>query len=180
LFALGGARYSFTSSVQGRCLYALSDGEHTPALVLSYPHALESRQRRAHYRVPLGTSAQVSVAFVEYAGDEQRLRDFNIHAGIISDISAGGLAMLVRQRLPASIAAGTRLRVSFQLPGEPEHLCLTAAVRNVRDTDESNTRICGIEFVVEAQDIPARQSVDLVQRFVVKRQREILKKLRML
>ena len=180
VFHVGGERFAFDSRVIGRCVFPLNNQQKVPAFVLRYPEDLESRQRRAHYRVPLGVADQVTMAFLELGGREVLAETCRIYTGVISDISAGGLAVLTRQRLPASMAAGAHVAMSFQIPGEPEHINLGGIVRNVRRNEDGSSRLLGVEYVRADGDVQTRQQIDLIQRFVVRRQREILKKLRML
>ena len=180
LFHVGGERYAFSTLVEGRCMHELNGQQKVAALVLAYPREMENRQRRAHYRIPVSMAIPVSVAFIEVTTPGESFEMLGIHSGFISDISAGGLAVVCRQRLPVSIEVGTSLSISFQLPGEPEHLALKGLIRNVRKADTNEARILGIEYLREDYDIRSRRHIDLIQRFVVKRQREILKKLRIL
>jgi len=180
VFHVEGERYAFATRVLGRCIFPLNREQKVAALVVRYPAEVESRQRRAHYRVPLGIASQVSVAFLEHYGTDMPADACRIYAGVISDISAGGVAVVCRQRLASSMATGARVSMSFQVPGEPEHLALKGIIRNDRLTDEGTTRLLGIEYVLSDHDIQTKQYINLIQRFVVKRQREILKKLRML
>ena len=180
LFHVGAERYGFFTHVEGRCIHELDEEQKVAALVLGYPREVESRQRRTHYRVPLSTGTPVGIAFVEDLGRNALPEMFSIYSGFISDISAGGVAITCRQRLPVSIEAGTPLRISFQLPGESEQLNLKGVVRNIRRTDTDEARILGVEYLRDDYDIRGRCNIQLIHRFVVKRQRDILKKLRML
>ena len=179
-FHAGGERYAFSTEVEGRCMHDLNDKQKLAALVLTYPRELENRQRRAHYRVPLSMSSAVCIAFMEARNPNEWSGMTSVYSGFLSDISAGGLAIVCRQRLPVSLEVGTHLSVSFQLPGEPEHLDLKAVVRNVRTADTKEARILGVEYLRGDDNLRGRRHVDLIQRFVVKRQRDILKRLRML
>lgn len=180
IFHVGGERYAFSTKVVGRCVHELNEEKKVPALVLAYPAEVENRQRRAHYRVPLGTASPVSIAFVEAPDGEGMPEIPRIYSGHICDISAAGVAVLSLQRLSVSIGIGSHLLTSFRVPDEPEWLNLEAVVRNVRPTDTPEARILGLEFVHQKGDVQSRRHIDLVQRFVVRRQREILRKLRML
>lgn len=180
LFHVGGERYAFSTVVKGRCVHSLNDGTKTRALVLIYPVEIENRQRRAHYRVALSTSSPVSIAFAEIPAAGSLAEMPEIHSGFIVDVSAGGVAMLCRQRVPAGTKVGTCLSLSFQLPGEPDHMSLNGVVRNVRKSDTREACILGVEYVVDEDDTGAARQVGLIRRFVVKRQREVLAGLRRL
>jgi c-di-GMP-binding flagellar brake protein YcgR len=180
VFHLGSERYAFSGEVQGRCFHNIRPGQRLPAIILPYPVKLENRQRRAHYRVPLDVSDPVTIAFVVTSGPGPFTTSTNIHSGVVSDISAGGAAIICNQILGPSIAVGTPMFVSFQLPGDREQINLESMVRNFRKADSNESQILGLEFVNFDKDISSRRYGDAIQRFVVTRQRELLKRLRVL
>ena len=180
LFHLGGERYAFSSHIEGQRIHGQNAEQDVTALLLRYPREVENRQRRGHYRVPLSMAKPVSVAFVEDLGPDASSDVSSIYSGFISNISAGGLAIACRQSLPVSIEEGTHLIISFQLPGEPEHLDLKGVIRHIRHAHAGQAPILGIEYLRDEHDIRGPRKMSLIQRFVVERQRKILQQLRML
>lgn len=181
LFAVAGERYGFSSTVEGRCYHRLNDEVEVPALIVSYPDVVENRQRRAHYRVPLSATDPCTVTFCELVRtrpDAPGVGDGDLYSALVRDISTGGMAMLSLQHLPVGFGMGTLLRVSFQLPGGENHINLEAAMRNERRPVQGEGRIIGIEFLNVEKTLGGRKAADEIGRFVVARQREILKKLK--
>ncbi|KPL01416.1 MAG: hypothetical protein AMK75_05060 [Planctomycetes bacterium SM23_65] len=117
---------------------------------------------------------------MEDPGPDASSETASIYSGFISNISAGGLAIACRQSLPATIGEGTHLVLSFQLPGEAEHLDLKGVIRHIRGAHAGQAPILGIEYLRDEHDIRGPRKMSLIQQFVVRCQRKILQQLRML
>lgn len=181
LFQQAGQRLGFRSEVQGKSFCRLSEGVSVSALVISYPNELEVRQRRACYRVSLSAANPCTVTFrevpaVQFAGGASG--DENLYSAVIRDISAGGMAIHCQQRLPSRFYMGTRLRLFFQLPGIEDNLNMEAEIRGSRLPKAGGGTILGVQFVNTDKDLRTRKAIDSIQKFVVARQREILKRLK--
>ena len=156
-------------------------------LVLKYPRSLENRQRRADYRMQLDAGHPVTVAFCE--GDmEGPFRQGIWYSGLAQDISAGGVAILTYQTLDSVMECGSSVQMSFQLPGEEDHVDIAGIIRHCRPCEEEEEEdevpvvgsVLGVEFVPEEGSQEAVRQIDVIRRFVVARQREGLRKLRLL
>ena len=181
VFQHNGQRLGFAGDVEGRCFHKLSEGISVPALVVSYPEELEIRQRRNYYRVTMSSGQPTTVTFREVVQGRGRGRggqDQALYSGVIRDISAGGMALLCQQHLPVSFDVGSKVKLFFQLGGVEGNLKLEGEVRNSRRARSGPGTIYGIAFVNTEKDLRTRKAIDDIQRFVVARQREILKRVK--
>jgi c-di-GMP-binding flagellar brake protein YcgR len=187
VFQYRGERYAFLSLVKGCGSAQRREGRFVHVLILKYPETLENRQRRANYRVPLDSGPAVTVCFRE-ANVVGPFRDGPLYSGLVCDISGGGIGILTHQVLDQTIEPGTMLRMWFQLPDIREHLGIDGVIRNSRPNESEEGEpvqgaILGVEFISPnsgGERSPDARNRDLIRRFVVARQREILKKLRLI
>jgi signal transduction histidine kinase/CheY-like chemotaxis protein len=92
---------------------------------------LPSRNRRSHYRTPIGLPAQLE------------LEDGRILRGVTEDISRGGL----RMRISAPLPQDTRLRVRLSFCTAPFELTSEAVVTRGHDGPDNAPRSIALRFV---------------------------------
>lgn len=164
--------YGFSTEVEMRTHYRIEGDGDVPALALAYPEMVETRERRAHYRVLLDSGEVCTAAFCEWLKVDSEVPAFddtNLYSAMVRDIGAGGLAMHCVQRLPDGLGVGSKLLVSFQLPRGGEHMNLEAAIRDEREPLAGEGRVLGIEFLKFEETMCGQEALHHIQRFVVSR-----------
>jgi len=179
-FVVAAQAYGFSTEVKiGTQCRIEGDGD-VPAPALAYPEMVEARQRRAHYRVILDSGELCTAAFCEWLRVDSEapvFDDTNLYSAVVRDIGAGGLALHCVQRLGDGLGVGSKLLVSFQLPGGGEHVNVEAAIRNERGPLEGEGRVFGIEFLKLEETMCGQEALHHIQSFVVARQSRTPKKL---
>jgi signal transduction histidine kinase/CheY-like chemotaxis protein len=115
---------------------------------------LPSRNRRAHYRTPIGLPAQLE------------LEDGRLVRGVTEDISRGG----VRLRVDAPLRQDTRLRVRLSFCAPPFEFTSSAVVTRGHDGQDDTRRPVALRFV-DLDDWEQEELVAAVQRHWIQSER---------
>lgn len=171
-----GLRYGFQTQVRERGMLRLSESTQVPALFLAYPEKVYKLQRRRFFRVRIPSVRPLLVKCVAQSDNgkssDDGLERFETTA---IDISSGGIAL----RLPTEVRepnVGSRMGLLFRLTGFRRTVKLLGEVRNVRSSEPGGLAIMGLQFVEWDKTIAGRRCVNWITRYVVRRQREDLKR----
>ncbi|MEW5790365.1 MAG: flagellar brake protein [Pseudomonadota bacterium] len=135
---------------------------------IPFPGKLYQLQRREHFRVPPSAHEPVPVRLLPVSG--------RLLAGELFDISLGGLGLLLKGEAAGVLTRGDNLRCQFTLPEEPpiEVEVEICSLLNVRTRNDASLLRIGCRFLKPAP--PARAAI---QRYVIQRDREILRQSRL-
>jgi c-di-GMP-binding flagellar brake protein YcgR len=178
-FAWKSERFLFEAKLLGKSTVKLDEGSKVKVLLISYPRALESGQRRAYFRVSPPSAQRLPVRIVPVReGDDDKWTYADRREALrtqVLDISAGGIAVRVAKSVSQGIDIGTRLKLAFKLVPDEDEIKLTGMVRNRRDElVEKSMRTLGIQFVNVEESPEATRHVDRIWRYVAEIQRKEL------
>lgn len=179
------------------CVFTDPHGVRLAAWIVEYPSELFQIQRRAFFRVRASTSDPVTIAMT-LPGKAQDIVDTSGKristrrsapirqskpkpdevSGVLWDISGGGLSFTMTPQLPFIISNGAELSFGFRLPGIKEDLELKGRVVARKESPEAESLYC-IEFIAVDSSARIRRSHNLIFQYIAKRERELLKELRM-
>jgi c-di-GMP-binding flagellar brake protein YcgR len=196
-FVFRGERCFFRSFVRGQRRVRLNDNLGVRALVLEPPAWVDQTQRRRHYRVSIAADGTPVSCVAGDLGEpspgaldpgEVDVSDFEAAVQLLAretgvrweaqliNISISGMAVVTDAPRASLPRPGDTFRTTFTLCKAIGELDLIVRVRHVRALDEGTRHLIGVEFVQEADGGPIRQTADLVGRFVVQRQRRMLRR----
>lgn len=179
LMMFGGQRYGFRTLVRDRGRMHLGGEVQVSTLALEYPQKLLKLQRRRFFRVRIpGLQPLVVKCILRKEGEEDSSKDDGFVRFDTSavDISSGGIAIKVPSGHASAVVIGRKAALVFRLQGFPRPLRLLAEIRNVRTTKESGETVAGLQFVEWHKTLAGRKAINIITRFVVRRQLTELKK----
>jgi c-di-GMP-binding flagellar brake protein YcgR len=175
---LNGVRYQFESVVDtATMLVRLNDHQHLLGIALRRPKRITRSQRRSHLRVSLVGIGPIPVELVRAHTDIPGACpvDARVIPGLILDLSAGGLGILIDNRHLSSARPNELFFLSFVLPGLEEEFCLLASVRHKRCVRASGSLRIG--FALRRWDgSNFGRDQHLITRFVTEHERRLLRR----
>ncbi|MCA8938389.1 MAG: PilZ domain-containing protein [Planctomycetes bacterium] len=178
-------------------MYTDPTGVETRAWVVEYPKELYQIQRRAFFRVRASATDPVAIGMtipgrfediVDGRGKSVSTRRSSPIrqnkpksgevSGVLWDISGGGLSFTLLPAPPFVISTGAELKLAFVLPGIKEGLELNGRVVARKLTAEGDSIYC-IEYIDVDSSARVRRSHNLILQYIAKRERELLKELRL-
>ncbi len=175
-FLYDGVRWAFRTQVSRPLLLVTLNNEfRVRGMALQLPDQIAEQQRRSDFRVSLAGRDIVANLHATAAGDVRVCPvDAERFEGRLTNISAGGLGLLVSRNSRRSFALGELFYACFRLPDLDPECVLPVEVRNHRRVAESGATLVGVRFV---SCDPAHTSTQLaqIQRFVAVEQRRLLR-----
>ncbi len=177
VFMFGGQKFGFSSTVRERSKLKLGESVEVATLVLGRPQKVLKMQRRRFFRVtlpptkPLVVQCAAHDAKAEAAGGDGLVR----FETIAYDLSSGGIAIRIPRAYLPLAAPGRRIALVFDLEGVRRTLRLIGEVRHLA-RKPSGDNVAGMQFVEWQKTLAGRKAVNAITRFVVKRQRDELRK----
>jgi len=174
-------RYLFKSKVLDHVDYFLN-ARSIHALNISLPDRLSDGERREYFRVEVSAKQPVTVRFLLYKHGEKEPEMSAIlkgqpywFEGLIHDVSGAGLCVYSKEKtVDLSLEKGDHLELFFSLKSGGEEIHLLAEVRNVRKIDNLDVHAWGVRFLEGQANPNLKKSRNLLMRYVVNRQREML------
>lgn len=144
-FKKGYHKCLYTTRIVGRTAYDLEDGTHTQALISLWPQQIEKIQRRAYNRAPAPAEPAVTVSL--WPVSESDPKSQHKYHGSLSDLSAGGLGVIVPPEQVPLANEGQQFELWFvPLPGH-EPLCLPASFRHATALADGKGVMLGFQLV---------------------------------
>jgi len=175
-FLYDGVRWAFRTQVsRPLLLVTLNEELRVRGMALQLPDQITEQQRRAEFRLSLAARDSVADLHTTAPGDVTVCPlDAELFEGRLTNISVGGLCLLVSRQCRKSFFLGELFYACFRLPDLDQECVLPVEVRNHRRVAESGATLVGVRFV--ACD-PAHTSaqLNLIQRFVAVEQRRLLR-----
>ncbi len=180
LLMVHGQRYGFHAKVIRRGHMNLGEGVSVATLSLEYPWKTMKLQRRRFFRVETPRSTPLPVRCIAQppAGSKKtvgrkKLVKFDT---VAVDISSGGMRIEVPRRHVELAKVGRRMALLFRLSGFAEPIKLVAEVRHTYQRDKKLPLVAGMQFIDWHKTLTGRRTINSITRYVVKRQRDELKK----
>ena len=178
-FKVRAERYVFEARVLGKSGFKLGENMIRVMLV-TFPRALESGQRRAYYRVSPSSSETLFVRMVRVDEGEEGPWTYEerlaaIRARILN-LGAGGLGVRVSKEQSKGMDGGTRLKLAFRVRPGDEEMRFAGSVRHSRDDpSDRSMRLLGIAFVGVDKSRETIRQIDTLCAYVADVQRQELK-----
>jgi c-di-GMP-binding flagellar brake protein YcgR len=175
-FLQDGVRWAFRSRVRApQVVVSLNHDFRIRGMAFQVPDQVLEQQRRADFRVSLAGRDILAELRAAATGD---ITACPVHAdrfaGRVTNISAGGLCLLVDPDVRSGFDLGELFYAHFRLPEEDEECLLPVEVRNHRRIASSGAILVGLRFVacsLAGTPIQLRR----VQHFVAAEQRRLLR-----
>lgn len=181
-FMLNDVRYAFETTVTRRHVpIMLNRRRRVVGIVVRAPQQVVQSQRRSDFRVTMlyrtPLAARVHVAT---PGTDTTPLDARVLDGMIVNMSAGGLALVVPAAEGRGISVGDELFVSFVVPAEDEepdeHYEFRAQVRQVRPISEGISLRFGLQFLPWPEARFLQRMQDRLRRLLSRAEREKLRR----
>jgi len=164
---LGAEILRFTAAAAGRIRLPGDDGPGASAVRLESLGNVHVVQRRRYYRVSLAGRAPSEVTCWLVEPDESgSARVCSRFVGRMSDLSTGGLGVIVRDRQVLDELAGRQIWVRFVLPDENESLIFHAELRYAEALADGGGCRIGLEFMEYIEPGQQAAVVEKLGRFV--------------
>jgi len=123
--------------------YELAPGNSIPVINVYAPDHIEKIQRRAFKRADGPQDDPVTVTFklTEIGDDSEQ------HQGQLLNLSAGGLAMTMKQEDAPELHENEQLVLTFVPLPDHEPICITARVRHARYDEPLDRVVIGTQFI---------------------------------
>lgn len=129
---------------------------------IDMPREAEKTERREFYRLPVRITPRYAARLDDAGNEVQRIQS------VILDLSGGGAMLQSRE----FVAAGTRMRVVFELEGDPFEMDLATLVLSCsRPTSNATNYRLHCQFLE-----PNRSEMERLIRFVYRQQAELRRK----
>jgi c-di-GMP-binding flagellar brake protein YcgR len=165
-------RFIIFSGIISKTRFKLRKDKTINSLKITLPDKLFDGERRNFFRVTTPPFPVMISIQPEDQNREDKLAEF-FHKAILHEIAGGGMGIREDKNL-IPLRNGDLVELKIQL--DNELLQMEGMVRNSRTSPYSNKRIFGIEF--DSRKIPnhaVNKNVRKILRYVMKRQRELLK-----
>ena len=174
-------RYLFDCQVLDHVDFFLKD-KRLHALKLTLPVRLNDGERREYFRVEVPPKQPITARFKLYKQGASKPEmssilqgEPNWFEGLIHDVSGAGLCIYSNNRaVDLDLERGDRLEISFRLKPGGEEIVLWAEVRNTRRIENLDSFAWGVRFLENQLNPKLKKCRNLLMRYVVERQREIL------
>jgi len=175
-FLFSGTRYAFRSKVIRRCQLRLNEHKSVTAVAIGVPGDVRIEQRRADFRLSL---AGYDIPVEGHPGRPDHgghcaLMVFPF-AGRLTNISAGGMGLVVDEAIAAEWQIGQVFFFVFRLPGATRDLWVMSTLRHLRGVPESLSTVAGLQFLPWPL-VPMRTYVREINRFIAGEQRRRLRR----
>ncbi len=174
-------RYLFDTRVLDHVDYLLNE-QRIHALKISLPDMLSDGERREYFRVEVSPRQPVSARFLLFkraaaAPEMSAILKGEPYwfDGLVHDVSGAGLCLYSKDKATdLALEKGDRLELFFCLKPGGEEMHLWAEVRNVRRIENLGVHAWGVRFLETKLNPNLKKSRNLLMRYVVERQREII------
>lgn len=146
--SLGETRYLFAGSI-----LAISRDEQHYQLEITRPDALQVIQRRRFLRADLIESTTVDLLAIDQPVDAEDA----LTAGILLNLSVGGIACRITTAVADQLTDGQRIGIRFELPGDPQPFYLPARVTNKTPAGSDGQMVLGLEFEITPKSPQAQR-----------------------
>lgn len=172
-------RYLFVSRVLEHSTFRLQN-RNLYAMRIQAPTSLRDGERREYFRVEIPVGGAIKVKFHIYRGGkvpvmsalvDGRKEEFD---GEMQDISGGGFALRTSHNL--EMEKGDWVETRFRLRSDAPPMTIWGEVRNKRRLPGSDSLIWGVFFLGDKLNPTLKQHRNLILRYVLERQREMLLK----
>jgi hypothetical protein len=178
--SLDGQRCRFSTRVR-KVLTTIGPGgrPRTATLVLLLPEVIHRQQRRAAFRIPLGTQGNIEVTVCPAAADEWDCCAIGARPmkGPIVNLSTGGLGVVLRMERIGELRVAQKVFVDFVLPEVNQEFVLRAEVRSVRAVRQGGGVLVGVRFLF-GLSCPLESLVETITQFVTREERRRLRRKR--
>ncbi len=161
-FVLENTAYAFrTTIIRPIIVTDLNHQKRVKGAALKLPSKVSQEQRRHDFRLSLANN-KIDVSFHRTDPDQSDSCpiDSERFEGRITNMSGGGLAIMLPVRPGIHFRVSERLYILFALPGVDERLVMPVEVRNQRRIHDDENLILGLQF----RDDPAINTRPLLQR----------------
>ncbi len=175
---IGGSRYQFASVIEESSrTVRLNARQVVPGIAMRKPLVITDSQRRAHLRVSMLAYDPINVHLVSAHPDlpDACSVDAQVIYGWMTDLSVGGVSVLVDQDVFDVADPDSRLFLTFALPGVANGFNMLASVRHCRVVPSSNSLRLGIGFCPWLHRRFTRDQ-DRISRFVTEQERRLLRR----
>jgi c-di-GMP-binding flagellar brake protein YcgR len=176
-FLLGGTRYAFRSRIsKARCSVRLNAQQQVPGMGLFLPAELRVQQRRADFRLSLASHEVIAQG---HPGSSENGGCCSIAAqrfnARLTNISAGGVGVLVNRSVTREWKPGQVFFLSFSLPEIKPTLCMMTDLRHMRVIHDGLYAVAGFKFL-QWPPVPMKQYLREITQFIAAEQRRRLSK----
>ena len=174
-FLYDGVRYMFrTRVIAPTVLVHLNARTRVIGTTLHVPDKILVQQRRAYFRISIaGRDTPIQLHLAGPADLTACPISAAPFVGRITNLSAGGLCMLVKHAHRARFALLERLWAQFTLPDVPDPFLVPIEVRNFRTPRNGDAHLVGARFL-HCDSVDTRSQITRIHRFVVTQQRHRL------
>ncbi len=175
-FMHDGVRWAFRTQVnRPLMLVTLNEEFRVRGMAFQLPSQITEQQRRSDFRVSLAGRDLVAVLHTTVPGDITACPvDAELFEGRMTNISAGGLCLLVSRQSRNSFSLGEVFYIVFRLPDLDRDCFLPVEVRNHRRVAGSDATLAGVRFI-SCNLAGTSPQLNLIQRFVAVEQRRLLR-----
>ncbi|MBU0717915.1 MAG: PilZ domain-containing protein [Planctomycetes bacterium] len=148
-FSVGRSRYQFQTDVEvGRISVRLNERHRILGIALRKPRSIKRSQRRAHLRVSLAGTEPVVVhlARPHPSISDACAIDGRVGQGQIVNLSAGGILVLIDNRIMSTAKVGERFYMTFGMPEVEEPFNMLGTVRHLRVVESSDSLRVAMAF----------------------------------
>jgi len=171
--------YSFNAAVIRRDRFQLNPTMRLPSLVITYPAALQKRQRRAHYRAVLPLATTMGVRFEPLPPGQKiwSVRRKPRYRAQARDLSAGGMGLAWTPKEGVNVKQGIVLVLHFKIPTFDDIILMNGTVQHKHPVGD-NSELMGIRFTDWQESILSRRAVNEISKYVVQLEIEEIKRAR--
>lgn len=183
LVAEGAERWEFHAAILDTVPFRLNDSTEVPAIVISSPKTVHSAQRRAYFRVTIGSVAVKNTRLTPILGDAQTetesdeaapQSDIKPFEAKLLNIGGGGIGVLTPQRVAWQLPMVRRYECTLPLPTRKTPVVIPADVVRLEEQEDGTTYM-GLQF--DFENLPDRHAcADAICHFTAWHQRQILQR----
>lgn len=169
-FKKGYHKCLFITRVVSRDQFELEPGIYADAMTVVTPQQIEKIQRRAFNRSPAPPGESISVEFCATPSAQSRSTSTYVLGkrwqGVLHDLSAGGLGVIVPKAEMPDIKLGDQFEVCFVPLSGQQSLILQARFRHATDLSESGMVMLGFQIVGMEMSEEGRNMLRRISRIV--------------
>ncbi len=175
---MGGSRYQFASAIEESSrTVRLNARQVVPGIAMRKPLVITDSQRRAYLRISMVAYDPINVDLVSPHPDLPDVCsvDAQVIYGWMTDLSVGGVSVLVDERVLDVADPASRVFLTFALPGVADEFNLLASVRHCSVVPSSTSLRIGLSFCPWLQRRFTRDQ-ERISRFVTEHERRLLRR----
>ncbi len=175
---INGSRYQFPSVIEESArIVRLNARQMVPGIAMRKPAVIMESQRRGHLRISMVAYDPIDVYLVRPHSElpDTCSVDAQVIPGWITDLSVGGVSVLVDRGVLQVADATGRFYLTFVLPGVTDEFNMLGSVRHCRVVPSSDSLRIGLDFRpwIRWQFTRDQQRIS---RFVTEHERRLLRR----